>query len=369
MDDTHVEAFAEAASDGIAFDGIEAQVEGDRCAIETAEGSATAVATDEFADVATEYADYVTNWYFWHAVAPQKADRWAFLRWVESAEEGVVPDRYDALADGITTGWGQLLVTVRLTEDGHRRYELRHEDDEGTEPEALDVYADPLEARTIGKYDDGGDYRPLKAAPTLQTGWLFSDLDAADLVETVDFFYPATITNWHREREGELDVSHWRETMERQTGIYGLIKTWDRGEGHEHVEWVAEACCADSQCVKRREWQYDQEPDLDAPGGDGEFPCREPCSLVIAAARKWTKLESEESESYEFELAPGEKEQVEDIIDAVAEGTAGDVRDADVYDGANRYRTRFLRAKLFDDGNLAGVLTEDPAETDGNSES
>jgi hypothetical protein len=144
--------------------------------------------------------------------------------------------------------------------------------------------------------------------------------------------------------------------MERQTGIYGLIQTWDRGEGHEHVEWVAEASCDDSQCLKRREWQYDDETELDAPGGDGAFPCREPCSLVIAAARKWTKLESEEPETYEFELTPSEKEQLEEIVDAVADGRTDEIRDADVYDGANRYRARFLRAKLFDeDGHLPAV--------------
>jgi len=32
-------------------------------------------------------------------------------------------------------------------------------------------------------------------------------------------------------------VTHWRETMARQSGIYGVVKTWDRGEGHEHVDW------------------------------------------------------------------------------------------------------------------------------------
>jgi len=74
--------------------------------------------------------------------------------------------------------------------------------------------------------------------------------------------------------------------------------------------------------------------------------------------RKWTKLESEESRTYEFELTPSEKEQIEAIVDAVADGRADEIRDADVYDGANRYRARFLRAKLFDeDGDLGGVET------------
>ncbi|KAA9398037.1 hypothetical protein Har1130_05790 [Haloarcula sp. CBA1130] len=358
MDDTRIEAFAEAASDGIAFDGIEAAVEGERYAVETAEDSEPTTIADLDA-LSSSYPEYISNWYFWHATAPQTESRWAFLRWLEAAEQASVPDRYDRLQDGITTTWGELLVSVTLTDEGSRVYELRHADDDGTPVADLDTYEDPLEAREIAKHDDDGGYRPLKTAPSLQTGWAFPELSAAELVTTVDTFYPATIANWHREREGELDVTHWRDTVDRQTGIYGVVKTWDRGDGYEHVNWVAEACCDDSQCLKRREWQYDDETDLDVDGGSGTFPCREPCSLVIAGARQWTKLEGEGTQTYEFELTPSEKEQIEDIIDAVADGEAEDIREADIYEGANRYRTRFLRAKLFDeDGNLGGVETE-----------
>ncbi|TKX77681.1 hypothetical protein EXE53_25295, partial [Halorubrum sp. SD626R] len=133
--------------------------------------------------------------------------------------------------------------------------------------------------------------------------------------------------------------------------------------GHEHVNWGAEACCDDSQCLKRREWEYDADTELDVDGGDGAFPCREPCSVVVSAARKWTRLESEQPRTYEFELTPSEKEQVEDIIDAVADGRIDEIREADTKEGANRYRARFLRAKRFDDeGNLGGVPTDEDAE-------
>jgi hypothetical protein len=374
MDD-HVDAVAEVAGDGIDFDGLRVEESGDGYAFQTPATERSGLDEDELRAVTAD-SPFVTNWYYWHALAPQKDDGWAFLRWVEGATDRGVPERYEALADGASREWGQLEITATLAGDGERQYELHHVDDAGTGPDALDTYTDPLEARSIAKYDDDGQYRPLKTVPSLQTGWRFVDLDGADLVAAVDFFYPATITNWHLERgaegsgapaeragaerhgsrEGGLDVSNWHETMERQTGIYGLIQTWDRGEGHEHVEWVAEACCDDSQCLKRREWQYDDETELDAPGGDGAFPCREPCSLVIAAARKWTKLESEEPQTYEFELTPSEKEQLEEIVDAVADGRTDEIRDADVYDGANRYRARFLRAKLFDeDGHLPAV--------------
>ncbi|MFB6175701.1 MAG: hypothetical protein ABEI99_00900, partial [Halobaculum sp.] len=82
-------------------------------------------------------------------------------------------------------------------------------------------------------------------------------------------------------------------------------------------------------------------------------------------ARQWTKLEGEQSRTYEFELTPSEKEQIEEIVDAVADGRTPEIREADVYDGANRYRTRFLRAKRMDEeGRLCGVPTEPDEASD-----
>ncbi|MFC6864486.1 DR2241 family protein [Halomicroarcula sp. GCM10025817] len=358
MHGDHVDALVATAPDGIAFDDLRVDREGDRYAFETPEETHGALNEDDLRAVAAD-SPFVRNWYFWHAVAPQKADRWAFLRWLEDAEETALERRLENLADGVVSEWGQLRVTATVDDGGERRYHVRHVDDARADPAALTAHEDPRAARDLAKHDERGRYRPLKSAPTLRTGWRFADRSAADLVETVETFYPASVANWHREREGELDVTHWHETVERQTGIYGVVQTWDRGEGYEHVNWVAEACCADSQCLKRREWHYDDETELDVDGGDGVVPCREPCSVVIAAARQWTKLESEESRTYEFELTPSEKEQVEGIVDAVADGSVGDIREADVYEDANRYRARFLRAKRFDgEGNLSGAPTD-----------
>ena len=310
----------------------------------------------------SERAPAVTDWYAFERVVGEFGPRRAFLRWIEDADGETVATRYAALAEGVERAWGELRITATITDRGERRYDVRHADDAGASVDDLTAHEDPLDARDLVTFDEKGRYRPLKTAPSLAGGWVFPDLGPRDLYETVETIYPATVANWHREREGELDVTHWRETMERQSGIYGVVKTWDRGEGYEHVNWVAEACCDDSQCLKRREWQYDEDTDLDVDGGDGVFPCREPCSVVVSAARKWTRLESEQPRTYEFELTPSEKEQVEDIIDAVADGRTDEIREADTKEGANRYRARFLRAKRFDDeGNLGGVPT-DPDE-------
>lgn len=319
----------------------------------------TALSERDLHAALVERAPAVTDWYAFERVVGEFGPRRAFVRWIEDADGETVATRYAALAAGVERAWGELKITATVTDRGERRYDVRHADDAGVPVDELETHDDPLDARDLVTFDEKGRYRPLKTAPSLAGGWVFPDLGPRDLYETVETIYPATVANWHREREGNLDVNHWRETMERQSGIYGVVKTWDRGEGHEHVNWVAEACCDDSQCLKRREWEYDEDTDLDVDGGDGVFPCREPCSVVVSAARKWTRLESERPRTYEFDLTPSEKEQVEAIIDAVADGRIDEIREADTKEGANRYRTRFLRAKLFDDeGNLGGVPTD-----------
>jgi hypothetical protein len=359
MDDRQFSAIESVAADGVDFDGLVVERVDDAYTVQTPESDRSGLTSGDLRATLADQPHYVSNWYFWHQRAPQAAASWQFLRWLESAADTAVPERYERLREGIEQTWGELLITITLGETGERRYDLRHEADADVPADALDAYTEPRDARDVAKLDADGRYRPLKTAPSLADGWVFDDLDPAALVETVDFFYPATISNWHREREGDLDVTHYRETAERQTGIYSVIEELPP----EAVEWVAEATCVDSQCLKRREWDEDAETELEVPRGDGPFPCREPCSLVIAAARKWTTLEDESTRTYEFELTPSEKTQLEGLIDAVADGRVDDIREADVYEDANRYRARYLRAKRFDDdGNLGGVPTIPDAE-------
>jgi hypothetical protein len=358
----HAEALLAAAEEGVSLDGLRVtRVEdGYRFAVpgETHRG----LAAEEVAQLADEHAAYVSNWHYWErVVGGQDTPRRAYLRWVERAPpeaDGVetdgdtpdVPARYADLRAGATRTWGELAVGARL-DDGERVYSVCHEDD--ADREGLDAYEDPEAARRLVKTTDGGRYRPLKTAPTLPTGWTFEGLDGEQLVRTVDYVYPATVANWHRERQGELDVTHFRECAERQTGIYDVVDELTP----EQVGWLAEACCADSQCLKRREWDEDAETDLDVPRGEGAFPCREPCSLVVAAARTFTTLEGEESREYTFQLTPTEKNQLEGILEAVADGRVDEIREADLNDPANRYRARYLRAKRLEEGDLSGEPT------------
>lgn len=368
MNATQFEALTEAAEAGVDTDTLTAGITDGHYEFAVEDAEYSGLSEDEFHAAAKQHRAAVTEWYFWHRVAPDAPARRAFLHWVEARVDGTVAERHERLHGGVTRTWGQLRIRAQLGEVGRRAYQVRHVGDAGERVEALTVHTDPLDARMVRKHDDDGRYRPLSTAPTLCRGWAFVDLSADELVSTVDNFYPATIANWHREQEGELDVTHWHDAVSRQTGIYGVVQTWDRGDGHEHVEWVAEACCADSQCLKRREWEYDEETPLAVDGDEGDtaggiFPCREPCSVVVSAARKWTRIEAEEERTYEFELTPSEKEQIEEILGAVADGRADKIREADFGNGANRWRARFLRAKRVDEnGDFGGVPTDRPDE-------
>ena len=378
LTDAVVEAVLEAAgatdsTSAIDFDDLRVGHGEAGYVLETPETTRDELIEDDLAAALESAAPYVTNWHFWErTVGGEGTARRAFLRWAEGAPldtdgggtddssdpDSAVLERYDGLesASGVVRHWGELELRTRLADagsdqragSGDRRYEIRHVDDSDEPLDSLERYDDPREARDLVTFDDRGRYRPLKTAPTLVSGWCFDDLSSREFVEVIRTIYPATIANWHREQRGRLDVDHWIETAERQSGIYDVIDELPR----EALEWVTEACCVDSQCLKRREWHADEDDELSTPGGDGEFPCREPCSLVIAAARKWTILESEAEKTWELELTTSEMNQLGEIVDAVADGRVDEIREADVYDGANRYRARYLRAKRMTEGSL-----------------
>ncbi len=284
MDDQQLEILVEMASNGIERDDLRITPADGEYRVNAGNDVQTVSAIELKRLARNELSDYVTNWYFWDVdVGRQGSAGWTFLRWLEKANKRPVPERYECLETGTyDRTWGQVSVTVRLNERGERRYALTHLEDQEASLDELELHVDPLDARDIAKYTDHGEYRPLKGAPDLQTGWVFSNLNHEKLIRTIDFLYPSSVANWHRDQNNSLDITHYRDAADRHTGIYQVIENLSS----EGLNTLVKECCTDSNCIKRRCWQETSEKAIPVHGGNGEIPCREPCPLFIDQARK-----------------------------------------------------------------------------------
>ena len=350
MTDDLVAAVREAAADGIDFDGLAV----DRTAAGYRVGVGEAVETIDDAALAgwiQRHRQHVGNWWFFaRAVEDERPYVVPFLRWLERAEVTSVSARYAALSSGITRSWGQLRITASRSGD-RRRYMIRHAADADEDAANLTTYDDPTAATDLARFDDAGRYRPLKSAPTLVGGWTFPALSPADAIEVIDRVYPVSIADWHAERSGRLDVRHFRETADRQSGIYREVGSIpDRG-----IRAITHACCTDATCLKRRHWEIDDETAVDVPPGDGRIPCREPCSLYLEAARTFAPMASEPPPR----LPAGLRAALLELCDDLAATAPADVRVAAMDEPRNRYRLRFLRAWI-----TASARREDRVDPD-----
>lgn len=168
-------------------------------------------------------------------------------------------------------------ITVANGTDG---YELRHtDDDQGTD--SLQVYQNWEDAHEICKLDNEGEYRPLKSASNLRTGWLMKLGSAEEVLAALDIFYPAAIGMWVNESLGRLRVNSMMETLGRQTGMYRFAKSISE-DGRRGV--VQERC--EKSCLRRILWEegaHVKRADL----GERDIPiyCPEICSLLVADSR------------------------------------------------------------------------------------
>ncbi|MGI8648968.1 MAG: DR2241 family protein [Rubrobacter sp.] len=251
--------------------------------------------------------------------------RRAFTAWIEGAEFG--------------QAFGEVRVTKTLASNG---YTVHHRDDE---PEATsEAYTDPRLAREVARLTEEGEYRPLKSSPNLRRGWRLDLRNDHELMTAMNYLYPAAVTHWHREREGRLEITSFRENAGRQSGIYERIKHLSDAA----VQNAVSACCEDSVCLKRTLWDVDEGNPLGMDRGAGEIPCPEPCSVFVAFARKVRSFEKEEiyREDDPEGLTPSEKKDLLALVGAVAGGEPKLAREAEFDEPLNVRRMRYRRLTL-----------------------
>lgn len=168
-------------------------------------------------------------------------------------------------------------VHVRRIPSGH---ELRHTSDRDADPATLQALA--LDAlRALAQHTAQGEFRPLRAAPTLRSGWRVIASNLADLERALNHLYPASIADWAAALRPSPPVTHYREFARRQSGRYAVTSHLSDPQ----VAAVIQSCCAPQHCLKRRWWTVNGLAP-DSTTDKGILPCLEPCAILLDQARK-----------------------------------------------------------------------------------
>ena len=220
--------------------------------------------------------------------------------------------------------FGQILVQKR---EG-AGFVLLHRDDASLDK--LQRYQDAENAIEIAKYDDAGNYRPLKTAPNLRHGWRLELATVEELRRALDYFYPSRLAVFAAWKNGYLKTTALRETLDRQSGMYRVAA---KISDPQINDLVADFCRSDSGCLRTILWKRDRngliastklpkekfDPVVDQaaacsrrPAGDARAShppsrhsgvagseaatvpllCQEACNLLVAECRKVVKDQS-----------------------------------------------------------------------------
>jgi len=197
---------------------------------------------------------------------------------------------------------------------------LLHRDDEFREE--LQVFRSPEDVLEITRYDESGNYRPLKTAPNLAHGWRLELARLEELQRALDYFYPGRLAVFLAWKTGQLHTTPLRETLDRQSGMYRVAA---KISDDQIDNVVGDFCRSDGGCLRTILWRRDQlgtipsaklplekfDPACDQikalgrPGSsafgeataDKTTPatatipllCQEPCNLLVAECRKMVK--------------------------------------------------------------------------------
>jgi sirohydrochlorin cobaltochelatase len=210
---------------------------------------------------------------------------------------------------------GQILV-----QESGDNFVLSHRDDDTRNPS--ETFRNAEDAIEIAKYNDAGNYRPLKTAPNLRRGWRMELGTQQELQRALDHFYPGRVAIFVAWQRGQLRTTPLRETLDRQSGMYRIAAKISDGQIDD---LVANFCQSNGGCLRTILWKRDQrgaiastklpkqkfDPVWDqvrAPSEPGPSAfakatadkatpatvpllCQEPCSLLVTACRKVVKRE------------------------------------------------------------------------------
>jgi sirohydrochlorin cobaltochelatase len=192
---------------------------------------------------------------------------------------------------------------------------LCHRDDQTLNQ--LQIFRSAEDAIEIAKYDDAGNYRPLKTAPNLRHGWRM-ELDTTDeLSHALDYFYPGRLAVFAAWKNGVVKTTALRETLARQSGMYRIAA---KISDSQIDDVVSDFCRSNGGCLRTILWKRDADGAIastklpnekfdtgvdqtlvcsrravgDARASHSEAAtipllCQEACNLLVAECRKVVK--------------------------------------------------------------------------------
>jgi sirohydrochlorin cobaltochelatase len=216
------------------------------------------------------------------------------------------PRLLQALVAGKVSRIGQLEI---VPSDGG--FVLCHRDDVGRNDLRDGEIDDAFE---IAKFDDAGNYRPLKTAPNLRHGWKIFARDLLQVEQVIDAIYPGRLAVLHAFKSGQLTTTSLRETLNRQSGMYRIARKISE---QEIDALVGNFCRSDGGCLRTILWKRDASgkmpssklpPEKFDPRVDQYLSpkkprptiaatesipllCQEACNLLVAACRDAVKRE------------------------------------------------------------------------------
>lgn len=226
-------------------------------------------------------------------------------------------------------------IRIRRIPEG---YELCHQADAEALPASLrDTSVEEL--RVLAQFTADGSFRPLKAAPTLQTGWKTTARTDEDLARALEHIYPGAAADWYAVQTGPPPVTDYREFTARQSGMYRITTHLSDAQAAQMIE----SCCHVGFCLKRRLWTVSGWP-TDQADEKSPIPCLEPCPIALEFARKAVRVEQEEKIG--VEIAESELDTIRDALEVALSIPDETGRVADFSSPANPRRRRLLLKKV-----------------------
>jgi sirohydrochlorin cobaltochelatase len=181
---------------------------------------------------------------------------------------------------------------------------LCHRDDQARTD--LVSYENVTAAEELARFDEIGNYRPLRTSPNLQCGWRLELRDVVELRQALDFFYPGRLAALFAFERNALTVTPFRETIGRQSGMYRVAAKISDAQADDLVGRFCGSQGGAPGCLRTILWKRDSagavsssqlpetkfDPAHDQTGGDATVMpllCQEACNLLIAAAREVVK--------------------------------------------------------------------------------